>query len=214
MRLAAAELLLDYVFIRAYGLKRGEISYRYNALGKPLLHPGLPHFNVSHSGDWMVAAFGYAPVGIDVERVDEKLNGLVPLMLTGRERREWSFTPGREEYVCSRWVLKESFVKALGVGLQYPLTGVDPYQIGGGCWKHVHCGKAYDLKLIDFDSAYRLSVCSASPKLPERTKLIPLRDCINFGIQNSAVSMRKRRTAREVKASSIVYITLNRSTQD
>lgn len=90
--------------------------------GKPVLK-GVPdiHFSVSHVADAVVAVVSDAPVGVDVERVRPRDPFAASRMLHPREARrvEGSDDPDREFFRC--WTLKESYVKALGTGLAYPM---------------------------------------------------------------------------------------------
>ena len=48
------------------------ISFTYNEHGKPgLALPCTIHFNVSHSGKWVVCAVDDRPIGADVERIHD-----------------------------------------------------------------------------------------------------------------------------------------------
>jgi 4'-phosphopantetheinyl transferase len=98
------------------------------ANGRPILAnpPCRMHFNLSHSGDVaLVAASSIAPVGVDVEEVRNVPNFLKiardhfaateveDLLRSAAEKRLSSF------FVT--WTRKEAFVKALGLGLSFPL---------------------------------------------------------------------------------------------
>ncbi len=92
--------------------------------GRPHLHkPKISRFdfNLSHSGDWIVFAFvGAGQIGIDIEKIR-------PINL--RIAREY-FTPSEQSYAFNDktldnfyklWTLKESYTKAIGKGLSFPL---------------------------------------------------------------------------------------------
>ncbi len=77
------------------------------------------HFNVSHSGDWILIAFSQTPVGVDVEWVNPTLplNDLLPT----------SFSPDERAYVAAQadarpaffhlWTRKEALAKATAKGI-------------------------------------------------------------------------------------------------
>ena len=102
---------------------------------KPELRwPGGWHFNVSHSGNWILIAIGKVRVGVDLEWVkpDFAFHDLMPS----------SFSPAEQQYIdaCANtrqcfyrlWTRKEALVKATGKGIddrfgQIPsLTGSHP----------------------------------------------------------------------------------------
>lgn len=49
-----------------------EIKFIYNEYGKPFVQNFSDfHFNISHSGEWVVCATANSNVGIDIERVSD-----------------------------------------------------------------------------------------------------------------------------------------------
>lgn len=118
--------LLRYAVKESLG--RETFTLDQNRWGKPFL-PEAPdfHFNLSHSGSWVVLAFGDSPVGIDVEKLD---------FTPGRRqviRRH--FAPEEQAYVLENpeeegerffriWTAKESWLKYRGEGLTRPLASI------------------------------------------------------------------------------------------
>jgi hypothetical protein len=101
-----------------------------NAHGKPLIDPDLDSpplsFSLAHTkGLAVVAVTGGADVGVDVERADRSVNAA---RLTGRffspeetaALQELSPERLRERFFLY-WTLKESYIKARGLGLSLPL---------------------------------------------------------------------------------------------
>lgn len=94
--------------------------------GKPFLrdYPGI-HFNLSHSHGRALVAVGRDPIGCDIEWLNPEL--------ACRSVAERLFAPGEcaaldtlppEQWVAgfyNCWTRKEAFVKAIGLGLSYPL---------------------------------------------------------------------------------------------
>ena len=90
---------------------------------KPYLpdHPDF-HFSISHSGTWAVLAWGDAPVGVDVEKLD------LTRPVEALARRY--FAPDEQQFILREgpeafyqvWTAKESYVKKLGTGLYLPLN--------------------------------------------------------------------------------------------
>ncbi|ETT65410.1 4'-phosphopantetheinyl transferase [Paenibacillus sp. FSL R7-277] len=69
LRSLAADLLIRVLLGKQLGLKNSDIQIESNAYGKPYLATYPVEFNVSHSGEWVVAVVGQSPVGIDVEKI-------------------------------------------------------------------------------------------------------------------------------------------------
>jgi 4'-phosphopantetheinyl transferase len=95
--------------------------------GRPrLAFPDWLHFNLSHSGDIaLVAVSGHAQVGVDIEQVRD-----MPDCVDIARRY---FAPGEVEHLLElapadriggffvTWTRKEAYIKALGLGLSFPL---------------------------------------------------------------------------------------------
>ena len=100
------------------------LTFTENSHGKPILVDGPP-FSLSHSADMMMLAIGDAEVGCDLEWIDPALDWppLAETFFTPAERAALAALPPeaarRAFFAC--WARKEAFVKALGLGLSYPL---------------------------------------------------------------------------------------------
>ncbi|NER84749.1 MAG: 4'-phosphopantetheinyl transferase superfamily protein [Leptolyngbya sp. SIO1D8] len=105
------------------------LSFAYNVYGKPSLadSDGL-HFNLAHSQDWVVYGVGHPPfLGVDVEQTIHRqyLDGLIQRCLTMEEQVTLSPTaPARLRGFLQHWTVKEAHLKAIGLGLSYPMTEV------------------------------------------------------------------------------------------
>jgi len=120
-----AQRLLRLGLERAFGVRPGEVELELNSWGKPLLrgHPGM-YFNVAHCRRAVAVLFADCPVGVDVAslRCRDALVAARCLDAAESERVEAAADPDREFF--RYWTLKESYVKALGCGLSYPVRGV------------------------------------------------------------------------------------------
>ncbi len=97
-----------------------ERTLEYNEFGKPYLRSGELYFNLSHADGVSVCAVAGCEVGVDIEKICWK-----PRVL----RRVCNAAEAAEirtaEDFTRMWVLKESFVKCDGRGLEYGLKRVD-----------------------------------------------------------------------------------------
>jgi 4'-phosphopantetheinyl transferase len=104
------------------------LVFTENSHGKPILADGPP-FSLSHSADMMMLAIGDADVGCDIEWIDPTLDWppLAATFFTTSERAALAALPPeaarRAFFAC--WARKEAFVKALGLGLSWPLDAFD-----------------------------------------------------------------------------------------
>ena len=117
-------------FLAAHGLLRQALSrarpsvapaawrFERGAHGKPSLHGG-PQFNLSHCRELVAVALGDRPIGVDVEPVDAAhATADVSARVYGPLELDAMRAAGDPvEHFFTRWVLKEAWVKATGLGL-------------------------------------------------------------------------------------------------
>lgn len=104
-----------------------EIDFEYSEYGKPFyLKNGDLDFNVSHSGNQIIIGFAKEQViGVDIEKIKEDFDplDLAKNFFSKEEIKALAQTKESEVfqafYRC--WTRKESFIKAVGEGLSYPL---------------------------------------------------------------------------------------------
>ena len=118
-----SEALLRYAVKRHLGTT--EFTLAKNEHGKPRVQNCSDfHFNISHSGHWVVLACGETEVGIDVEtiRKDHQKEKIARRFFTPEEQ-DYVFQEkaGEEERFFQIWTSKESYLKYLGTGLQKAL---------------------------------------------------------------------------------------------
>jgi phosphopantetheinyl transferase len=105
------------------GVPGAQLRFERQWAGKPQLVGRELHFNLSHSGDWVVLAISRsAPVGVDIEQGDSALpEGMLSLALHPDDRlaREPDSLVDR---FYTAWTLKEAVSKGVGIGLALPFT--------------------------------------------------------------------------------------------
>ncbi len=126
LRFRIAHGLLRVILGRYAGLEPDTIRFRTGPHGKPRLAPGSAkrsvEFNLSHSGDAVLVAVALdARVGVDVERLDRApdAEGIARRFFAAPELARILATtpPGRARLFLRHWVMKEAFVKGVGLGL-------------------------------------------------------------------------------------------------
>ena len=106
------------------------LIFDYSAYGKPSLaeNPKELYFNLTHSGQWVIYAVGKTPwLGIDVEVVTPRsdLKTLIQHCLTAKEQVSLpAFAEEQLIFFLKHWTLKEAHLKAIGLGLSYPMTEI------------------------------------------------------------------------------------------
>lgn len=125
IRCVTADALLRWAVSQTPGLSL-PYSLEYDAKGKPRLTGAENfHFNLSHSGKWVVIAWGDSPVGVDVEAIRESggMETIARRHFTEAEYRHiFSGETIRPERFFQIWTGKESYLKYLGTGLTKALS--------------------------------------------------------------------------------------------
>ncbi|EMB58681.1 4'-phosphopantetheinyl transferase family protein [Streptococcus mutans] len=113
-------LLSRYAIIQEYALTNKEIQIRRHAYGKPYIKDySQIHYNISHSGEWVVVAIGRSPIGIDVENRREDWD-LIGERVFSESEKYWSQNSYKRKAIL--WTIKEAYVKYLGIGLSKSLN--------------------------------------------------------------------------------------------
>ncbi len=131
---------------RELGRPPAEIAYALGSHGKPIVAGGTDlRFSSAHShGLWVCALARGIEIGCDVERIDPALadaDVAERLFAPGERRRLAALAPaGFAQGFFECWTRKEAFVKAIALGLSYPLDafevtcgpGAEPRLVSGG----------------------------------------------------------------------------------
>ncbi len=121
----AAGLLLREAFIKV-GRTEQISQIRKGEHGKSYLPGESFFFNVSHSGEYAVCAFGDTPVGVDLQKVKENIPKRTNRILSVAEERFLQGLPQEEARLLfyRLWARKESVIKWDGRGLRLPLEQI------------------------------------------------------------------------------------------
>lgn len=105
-----------------------EIQLTYNKYGKPkCAYTRELNFNLSHSGNFVIYTFTLDyKVGVDLEFIRHIKNSqkIAKRFFSEEENTELNALPENkyQDAFFHCWTRKEAFIKALGVGLSYPLN--------------------------------------------------------------------------------------------
>lgn len=127
---------------------------------KPYLknHPGL-FFNLSHSEEMVMCIVSDCEVGCDIEKIKESRTDVAERYFTAEENRAIKSAEDKKEMFFRIWTLKESYIKALGLGLSLSLKD---FSISLGDKIQVTCnGVKADYSFSEFRgiSGYCCSCC-------------------------------------------------------
>lgn len=124
-RTLLGDVLARYAICNRLGIRNKDLVLGTNDYGKPVLHkPNGIHFNISHSGNWVVCAVNNSTVGIDVEIVKPIDLNIADRFFSKDEYISFTNQPEKTKlmYFYMIWTLKESYIKMEGKGLSIPLN--------------------------------------------------------------------------------------------
>ncbi len=179
-----AESLIRYTFLCA-GLKNcSEIKLIRNEFGKP--EPVLDgfHFNISHSGAWVICAADNEEIGVDVERIHKVDSDISQRFFSSIENKFLSDfkSPAQWlDYFYKLWVLKESYIKAIGKGLHCPLNSFAVLPKDDGTAELIRYEETLPQKyfsIYDIDPAYKCALCFSHQNIPHQINIISVQEIL------------------------------------
>jgi 4'-phosphopantetheinyl transferase len=158
------ELLIRFYIGLKTNLDSRNLIFSIGEKGKPYLQNSNIHFNISHSGDWVVAAFSEKEIGIDIELIREPNYNVVKRYFSEKEILNINSitNPERKKNIFfDYWTIKESYLKAIGTGLTKSLSSFTVLFEEGkiSITDDVNKEVLY-INQFDFDKDYKLCVCS------------------------------------------------------
>ncbi len=96
--------------------------------GKPYFENAPLHFNISHSGNYVIAAVSKYEIGIDIQRVRADKHRIAEKNFVAGECAYINAMEDEEtqqQRFCEIWTVKEAYLKAKGIGLRKPLNSFE-----------------------------------------------------------------------------------------
>ncbi|MCP5045765.1 MAG: 4'-phosphopantetheinyl transferase superfamily protein [bacterium] len=172
------DLMIRDLIRQKTGLANHQIEFDSNEYGKPALRNRQDfHFNISHSGDWVVAAIDENPVGIDIEEIQHIDLSISRDYFSPDEHKDLMTSHDRQAYFFTLWSLKESYIKILGKGLSHPLnafsirfTGEEKIAI------NVNEKTLEDVFFTQYnvDKNYKMGLCATHNHLPLNVNILTM----------------------------------------
>lgn len=122
-------VLLKTILGRTLGVDSAAVRFTANEWGRPELSPRSPiRFNVTHTEGLIALLLSdQHEVGVDTERISRapRLLALAPNVFAPRELSDLAALPDEQKAhrALTLWTLKESYIKARGMGLALALDG-------------------------------------------------------------------------------------------
>ncbi|HBU83773.1 MAG TPA: phosphopantetheine-protein transferase [Paenibacillus sp.] len=178
-RSVLGEVLTRVTLSKLTGLNPGELSFTRNQYGKPSLSNYADvQFNVSHSGDWIaLISGGDTDLGVDVEKISPIDMKIAERFFSMTESQFLAAEPAeiQLETFYRLWTLKESYIKAVGMGLSMPLDSFSMIRNADGHW-HSPEAASHPFLSMRLDHGYMLAACSAGEGLPAQPDFITIEE--------------------------------------
>lgn len=102
-------------------------DFKIDQNGKLYLSNSDIYLNLSHSGSYVIAAISDAPVGVDVERINNnhKIKELIKYVLDDKETNEFNKSQNQIKDFYLMWTKKESYIKCIGKGLSAGMSTIN-----------------------------------------------------------------------------------------
>lgn len=167
IRYTVGKLMTRNVIAGMTNIRPEKIVFRTDKYDRPFLdYPDLDDsdFNLSHSGDYVVLAISNTKVGIDIEKIKPIDLSIANDCFHEIELEYLHNNPDKRlETFYKIWTLKESFIKAIGQGLSYPLKNFYFYVTPNNARINVvnsDYGKQWNFKMYNINDKYKLAVCA------------------------------------------------------
>jgi 4'-phosphopantetheinyl transferase len=185
-RALIGDILIRYLLCNKLLLANKELIFAKTEFGKPfLVNDNKIHFNISHSGDWVLSAVHNLPVGVDIEKIQPIDYQIAARFFSKSEYLNLMNKEGRDklEYFYEIWTLKESYIKAVGKGLNIPLEsfsintneGVIKVETGKG-------PKEYYFNRYNLDERYKVAVCAGENTFMELVKVLKIDELYKWAL--------------------------------
>ncbi len=111
-------ILARYAIKNEFGIPIAKQVFSTGEHGKPYLknHSDI-HFNISHSGQYVVCAVADVPIGIDVQKVSEFNLSVAERVCNEQEITQILTSTDKASEFIKLWTQKEAYVKMLGCGI-------------------------------------------------------------------------------------------------
>lgn len=179
---ATRSLLGDVLsrYLINYNLKVSNdgITFVCNQYGKPYLKGFSSfHFNISHSGDWVLCGASDKQIGIDIEQVKPINTNIAKRFFSRSEYMDLISRPIHEQddYFYRLWTLKESYIKYRGKGLSIPLDSFS-FMLGSSIEITSEDKEKPYFKTYDIGKEYKGSICSQEKCGDARIEFISIND--------------------------------------
>lgn len=166
----AGKLLTRKAIAKIANAKPSELVFGENKFGRPkIIFPSLKNFdfNLSHSGEWVVLAISDSNVGIDIEKLKPIDTTLVKNLFHKEEMELINTAKEKLNFFYKIWVLKESYIKAIGKGFSHAVNKIN-FKFDDGRIRSFQRSNLINknFKIYNFGENYIIALCLEKSKIP------------------------------------------------
>lgn len=160
MQHKTAHALLSFALKKEYNIEH--YTLRKGKHGKPFIESDKNiKINLSHCNGLAVCAVGKNTVGTDCERIRNVRDGVIRRAFTESEALEIKHSSNPSLTFTRLWTLKEAFVKAIGIGVSYPMKN-SAFSLSENNIRTNITGAFFRQWVIE--DKYVISLCAAKPE--------------------------------------------------
>lgn len=182
LRSLYADLILRKKIIEDFDIRNDEIIFTNNKFGKPRC-VNLPdfHYNLSHSGDWVICAIDKSPVGIDIEKISTVDLNISKSFFSNKEHEDLMLSNDPFDYFFTLWSLKESYIKFIGKGLSHPLDSFTMHLKENRIKieSEERILNEIFFKQYNIEEGYKLAACGEKDNFPKNPIFLSLGDLLS-----------------------------------
>lgn len=151
--------------------------------GKPFLKGNANlHFNISHSGNWVIIGLDKNEIGVDVENVRKMNYRIAQRFYSQEEYAALNALEGeaKQKFFFKLWTIKESYLKFLGKGLTKSLGSFTVFEQDGNFRiKHENSlDENIFFKIYHADPEHLLAVCSNENLFPKEITTLHIQELL------------------------------------
>ena len=166
-----SHLMLRALLMEQTSFPNSQLRFGFDSFQKPVfLSDPTIHFNLSHSGQWILCGVCTNDIGVDIEKIEPIHPNVLEVALTINEQKRYHTlsVQERSQYFYQLWTAKESYLKLIGLGMNVlpnlidvQLKGVNQFHIQSQQSEYEGFGRFYDIHLD-----YKAAVCNFVNHIP------------------------------------------------
>ena len=112
------KILAKVVIKKTFGIDIKKQNFTYTEHGKPHLtnYPDV-HFNISHSGEYVVCGVSDKPIGVDIQKIGKYNSDVAKRVCNKKELKQIEYSSDKAYEFTKLWTQKEAVLKMHGIGI-------------------------------------------------------------------------------------------------